>query len=133
MFCHSTVAVDWGEEIAISDDDDVILLDSEEEQDNQAIVPNEESNSDQELEINLEEHDSSLCDGDVAVDATQQSTQSEIANSSDLTTYDARQSSSAGSDQTESAIQDAVSSGDFGKIAQLKSRLILQINKNTFC
>ena len=108
------------------------MIDSEEKQDNQAIVPNEESNSDQGLEINLEEHGSSLCDGDVAVDVTQQSTQSEIANSNDLTTYDARQSFSTGSDETESAIQGAVSSGDFGKTAQLKSWLNLTDQQKYF-
>ena len=61
----------------------------------QAIVLSEESNSDRESENDLEEHNTSLritSNDDVVVDTTShllRSTQSEIANSSDLTTCDA--------------------------------------------
>ena len=80
-----------------------------------------------ESENDLEGHNTSSNDG-VAVDTTSHlswSTRSEIANSSDLPTCDAQQSASAGNDQTQLAIQDAISSGDFGKIAQLKFRINL--------
>ena len=87
-----------------------------------------------ESENDLEEHNTSSND-DIAVDTTSYllwSTQSEIANSSDLTTCDARQSASAGNDQTQLAIQDAISSGDFGKIAQLKSQINLTDQQKIF-
>ena len=139
MYCHSTGSVD--DELEADDRtifvDDVIVLDLEEEssqQDDQAIVLSEESNSDRESENDLEGHNTSGND-DVAVDTISHllwSTRSEIANSSDLPTCDAQQSASAGDDQTQLAIQDAISSGDFGKIAQLKSQINLTDQQKYF-
>ena len=100
-----------------------------------AIVLSEESISDRESKNDLDGHNTSSND-DVAVDTTSHllwSTQSEIANSCDLTTCDSQQSASSGNDQTQLAIQDAISSGDFGKIAQLKSRINLTDQQNIFC
>ena len=103
------------------------------QQDDEAVVPIEEINLDTESENYPEEHGTSLCFGNdsAAIDTIghpSQSTQSEIANSSDLA-----ESPSTGSDLSELAIQDVICSGDFGKIVQLKSQVHLQINKNTFC